>query len=365
MWKKSRLPILLADDFPPRHGGIQRYMRKLADAMHDLGRWPLVVAPAAPGDADYDAALPFPVVRFAGTSKIERLAREIAALSQRRSTAPDYTISALWFPGAFAASLVPQARRGKLGIITHGSEILRPRGLKHLLMRSVLTRADVVVANSDYTRDLVNAGGVSRAVETVGCGVDDFLAPGPRSASPLVLAVGRLIPRKGFDHLIAAMPIIRAAVPDARCEIFGDGPQRRDLEALARSLDLESVVYFSGAGTDEELRAAYGRAWCFALPCRREGNDVEGFGIVYLEAGIASLPVVGGAASGAAGAIIDGQTGYLVDGTSLEAIAKAVVRLLQDRTLTERMGASGRHRALSEFSWHAIARRIDDLMLSA
>jgi phosphatidylinositol alpha-1,6-mannosyltransferase len=219
-----------------------------------------------------------------------------------------------------------------------------------------------VIANSSYTRRLAVSVGVARQITVVPCGVEDFAVSGSVAVAPTVLAVGRLVRRKGFDRLIEAMAIVLQTLPDAVCEIVGDGPERDALLRLADRLGVAHAVHFLGPVEDAELYRAYARAWCFALPVRRYGNDVEGFGLVYLEAAIAALPSIGGRDSGAAEAIVDSQTGIIVDGRDCKEIARAVVTLLQDREFAKEMGRLGRARALREFSWLENARRIDDAM---
>jgi phosphatidylinositol alpha-1,6-mannosyltransferase len=203
--------------------------------------------------------------------------------------------------------------------------------------------------------------GINGKISVIFPGVDTVLIAPMRSKTPTILSVGRLIARKGFDTMIQAMPAILQRVPMARYEIVGAGPHRIALEELAKRLNVFASVDFLGSLSDDDMRLAYARAWCFSLPVRSVDNDVEGFGIVYLEAALAELPVIGGINSGAEDAIIDGETGLLVDGNSPTDVAAAVSFLLTDRENARFMGARGRNRAMSNFTWRHSAIELSNL----
>ena len=282
-----------------------------------------------------------------------------ARLVQKKS----YTVASMWFPGGLAACLLPRLLRGRLAVLAHGTEIAPERaGLRRHIMRYVFEHADVVIANSRFTHDLLVRAGIRRDVAIVHLGIDDAPFAPARSAEPTVLSVGRLIARKGFDNVIQAFPLVLKRFPTARYEIVGAGPQRAELEALAERDGVKDRVSFLGAVDDEGMRAAYARAWCFALPVRASGSDVEGFGLVYLEAAIAGLPTIGGCGSGAEDAIAAGDTGLLVDGTSKAAVAEAIIALLEDPERAATMGRRGRERALEHFTWRNTAAGIARLM---
>jgi phosphatidylinositol alpha-1,6-mannosyltransferase len=168
--------------------------------------------------------------------------------------------------------------------------------------------------------------------------------------------VGRLVARKGVDRLIEALALLPQS--DAVLHVVGDGPQRAALEALATTAGVRERVIFSGAVDDAARDRALGEAWCFAMPSRAEGGDVEGFGIVYLEAAMAGVPAIGGRGSGADEAIAHGETGLLVDGRDARALAAALERILDDREGAAAMGAAARQRALRSFSWQRNARAV-------
>ncbi|WP_055470660.1 glycosyltransferase family 4 protein, partial [Streptomyces pathocidini] len=181
---------------------------------------------------------------------------------------------------------------------------------------------------------------------------------------PVVVCVSRLVPRKGQDTLIRAMPRILAAVPDAVLLIVGGGPYRADLERLAAETGVADCVRFTGAVPWEELPAHYGAGDVFAMPCRtrRGGLDVEGLGIVYLEASATGLPVVAGDSGGAPDAVLDGETGWVVRGESAEDAADRIATLLKDPELRRRMGERGRAWVEDRWRWDLLAERLAALL---
>jgi phosphatidylinositol alpha-1,6-mannosyltransferase len=358
------MPVLVTNDFPPQHGGIQRCMSRIAQELASRNERIVVVAPRTEGSAAFDEVQHFRISRYPGRERITQFATMTLWLARASLMTKDrYTVASMWFPGGLAALLLPRALRGRLGVLAHGSEIAPQRGgLRRRVMRYVFERADVIIANSSFTRDLLVKAGVRQNVSVVHLGIDDSPAPRARAADPTLLSVGRLIPRKGFDRVIEALPRVLQRFPAARYEIVGAGPQRAELEALAARCGVSDHIAFLGAVDDARMRQAYARAWCFVLPVRANGSDVEGFGLVYLEAAIASLPTVGGRGSGAEDAIAAGDTGLLVDGTSADAVGDAIIALFGDPVAAAMMGLRGRERALRDFNWKKTAAQIAALM---
>ncbi|NGO73967.1 glycosyltransferase family 4 protein, partial [Streptomyces boncukensis] len=182
---------------------------------------------------------------------------------------------------------------------------------------------------------------------------------------PVVLCVARLVPRKGQDALIRALPRVRRAVPDATLLLVGAGPDERRLRALARRTGglrgAAGAVLFAGGLPHGALPPYYAAADVFAMPCRsrRLGLEAEGLGIVFLEAAAAGLPVLAGASGGAPETVRDGETGRVVDGRDVGAVADRLVQLL---TGPGAMGEKGRARAAAEWTWDASARQLRHLL---
>ncbi len=349
------MPVLLTNDFPPSVGGIQRYMDRLAHALGDIG---CAVCAVAPGPGD-DSAAPFSVDRFRATGRFGRLIEMDRALSRARRRCGDgVTIASSWNPAGMVG-IHGRSTDGIVAIFANGSEIVRQdTALRRSLMRSTFERADVVFSVSRYTSAQLDLAGIKKQPVLINGGVDPWTRRRSPSARPTILSVGRLVRRKGFDRVIAALATLRRFHPDVVYEIVGDGPDRAYLEQIATCCGVDDRVRFLGCVDDTALRAAYERAWCFALPVRRDGYDVEGFGLVYLEAAVVGVPSLGGRDSGAEDAIVHGRTGLLVDGNDVHEIGDALDLLLRDRDFAALLGDAARVRALAAFPWRHVAETV-------
>ena len=167
----------------------------------------------------------------------------------------------------------------------------------------------------------------------------------------MILTVGALSARKGQDTMIRALPAIRRAIPDVLYALAGEGWERPRLEELAKRLGVAEAVQFRGAPTDADLVECYQQCDLFALPNRREGNDVEGFGIVLLEAQACGKPVIAGASGGTAETMRIPETGIVVDCTEPDRLAKVAIDWLQDPSRREVMGRAAREWVLDKFDW--------------
>ncbi|GAA0630373.1 glycosyltransferase family 4 protein [Kutzneria viridogrisea] len=358
-----RRTLLVTNDFPPRVGGIQTYLYALATQLHpDL----VVYAPSWPGCEAFDARQPFPVVRDPSplvlpTVRVRRRVSEVLWA---------YRCDAVWF-GASAplALLAPNLPAARVIASTHGHEVgwsMLP-GARQALRR-IGADCDVLTFVSRYTRSRTAAAfGPLAALEHLPAGVDtDLFRPdaGAREdirrrhglgARPVLLCVSRLVRRKGQDELLRALPEIRRRVPGAVLLLVGDGPDRARLTALAGD-----GVVFAGAVPAGELPAYYAAGDVFAMPCRTLGRglDVEGLGLVYLEAAASGLPVVTGRFGGAPEAVLDGVTGH-VAGPDL---AGQLAGLLADPGAAARMGLAGREWMAGSWRWHDRATRLAALV---
>lgn len=257
-------------------------------------------------------------------------------------------------------------------VICHGLDLRNasrvPR--KAWLARHVLRHADRIIVNSVFTHTLaVHLGADQQKIQVVlpPIGVTPQLER-PASIAPvraeeglhharIIYSVGRLIPRKGFDTLIRAVALLQRSFPRAILAIAGDGPDRGRLEALARSERI--AVRFLGDLSDAGLAAWYDACDVFALlPRELPNGDVEGFGIVYAEAGAFGKPVLGTRSGGAAEAVIDGENGLLVPPNDPIAASAALATLLRDHELADRLGVSGARRARELFSEEQFAMRL-------
>jgi len=258
-------------------------------------------------------------------------------------------------------------------VYAHGEELTNwGRGKKFAAMCFVFRRADAVLANSDFTRDTlvgllgVDSGRIAVVYPTVDeerfrpglTGEDLRAAIATSPAQRLILSVGRLQRRKGFDSVIRALPMLLQRGIDAHYALIGIGEDRQYLERLAGELGVADRVHLLGHVSYEDLPRWYAACDLFAMPNRDIDGDTEGFGLVFLEAASAGKPVLAGTAGGTGSAVVDGVTGLRVDGERADAITQALARLLSDPDEAERMGRNGRARVLDNYTHQ---RRVDQL----
>ena len=178
----------------------------------------------------------------------------------------------------------------------------------------------------------------------------------------MILFVGRLVKRKGVDDLIGAFNLLLSDIPTARREIVGDGPERMNLEKLVSDLGIGEKVRFVGSLKGRALNEKYLECDVFVMPSRTMKDDVEGFGTVFLEAGLAGKPSVGTDSGGIPEAVIDGETGILVPEADIKGLALALRTVLTDEALGLRLGENARRRVLTEFTWEETTRRLVKIM---
>jgi phosphatidyl-myo-inositol dimannoside synthase len=374
-----RRVLIVTNDFPPRRGGIQSFVHALA------ARLPAdavcVYAPAWDGAGGFDARQPFPVVRHRTSLMlpVPTVARRAAGILA------SYDCDTVLFGAAAPLGLLaPALRRAgarRIVALTHGHEAgWAALPVARSLLRRIGDEVDVMTYLGEYFRVRLAAAlspqaaarmvrlapGVDTGAFRPGAGgaaIRQRLGIGPRR--PVVVCVSRMVPRKGQDTLLRAWPRVRAQVGgDPLLLLVGDGPYRAELGKLADRLRLDGSVVFAGPVPPEELPAYYDAGNVFAMPCRtrRAGLDVEGLGIVYLEASATGLPVVGGDSGGAPDAILAGETGYVVPGRSEEALAGRLIELLGDRAGAAAMGEKGEAWVDSEWRWELVAERLSQIL---
>ena len=279
--------------------------------------------------------------------------------------------------GLLSASL-KRAGVSRIVALTHGHEVWWSRVFPfNLLMRRIGATVDVLTYLGDFTRTAISKGISSTAQSSMvkiapGIDVDHFI---PTDASALreslgltqkkvIVSVGRLVHRKGQDFLIESMPRILKSVPDAHLLLIGQGPYREHLEKLVRKNKLESSVTFIGRIQYKELPMYLCAGDIFAMPSRSRlmGLEVEGLGIVYLEASSCGLPVLAGNSGGAPDAVLQNKTGLVVDGTNEQEISAAAIELLSNSTSSKMMGISGRQWIIDNWRWEIWSKDFEDLL---
>lgn len=357
--------LLVTNDFPPRVGGIQNYLLNIYARLageHDI----TVLAPAYPGDAAFDAAQPYEVIRHPTRIywPVPEIRRIVTAHARRNDVVA--------FGAVLPMNLVASSVDVPVVVHTHGFEVAWARlpGLRRAL-RAIGDRAALVTVVSEFTSRFIRRAVGGRAhIELLRTGVDlERFTPRADGSEvrkryglagrPVVSCVSRLVSRKGQDQLIRALPHVRRTVPDAALLLVGGGPVRARLERVAREAEVDGAVSFAGEVREPDLAAHYAAGDVFAMPARSRfvGLEVEGLGLVYLEAQACARPAITGDSGGAPEAIVPGETGFVVGGRDTDGLARVVTRLLADPAESGRMGAAGRTFVERNHDWAEVARR--------
>ena len=362
--------LLITNDFPPKVGGIQTYLWELWRRLPPESF--AVLTSAHPDAAAFDAAQPFRVERvpqrvLLPTGRLAATARRLAAEIHARFAVLD--------PALPLGAVGPRLGLPYL-VVGHGAEIAIPGRV--LAARGALARvldasAGAVAGGEYVAAELRRAAGGTLDVCSVAPGVDtDRFVPVPPERKPairrglglpehgpLVVSVGRLVPRKGADVLVDAAARIRRDHPELTVAIAGGGREREHLERQA--VRRRAPIRFLGKVPDERLPDLYACADVFAAPNRTRwgGLEQEGFGIVYVEAAACAVPQVAGDNGGVAEAVVHGETGLLVEHPGdADSVAGAIGRLLDDPVLAGRLGRRGRERAVACFAYPVLAQRL-------
>ncbi len=376
--------LIVTNDYPPRSGGIQSFVHALAVRLPADGV--VVYAPAWAGAAEFDASLPFPVIRHPGSLMLPVPSVRDRAVALLREHGCDTVLFGAAAPLGLLAGSLRRAGARRIVALTHGHEA----GWAALpgarwLFRRIGADVDVLTYLAEYFRlRLARALTPEAAARMVRLapGVDPAgFRPGSGGSEvrkrlgidpdrPVVVCVSRMVPRKGQDMLIRAWPRVLArhgtggGQASPLLMLVSDGPYRSKLERLAARLGVADSVLFTGPVGWDELPSYYDAGNIFAMPCRtrRGGLDVEGLGIVYLEASATGLPVVGGDSGGAPDAILDGETGYVVPGRDPAAVAARLSDLLADPAGAAAMGDNGRAWVEREWTWDLVAERLQSIL---
>lgn len=374
--------LLISEIFPPRTGGSGRWFweiyRRLSRQTYVIG------AGEDPRQADFDPAhdlvvrrLPLTMSQWGLRSRIG-LAGYWRALRAIRKVVRDEGIRRVHcgrcLPEGVMALVMKLVFRIPYLCYVHGEDVNTARESRELswLVHRVLHQARFVIANSRNTAELLRGDWRLPAdrVRLLYPGVDIHrFIPAARDPAAreslgwgerrVIVTVGRLQKRKGHDQMIRALPAIREQIPDVLYCIVGTGEETDYLKSLVAELKLAEHVQFRGETTDAELIHCYQQCDLFALPNRQVGQDIEGFGMVLLEAQACGRPVLAGASGGTAETMRVPETGRIVNCDSPEPLAQTVVELLSDAALRERMGIAGREWVAENFAWDALAQQAE------
>ena len=372
--------LFITNDFGPRAGGIETFVHGLIER---LPRGSVIVYTSAQPDSDkFDAKWlsEFGVEVVRDRSKILLPTPRVIKACQKLVKSRKLTRVA--FGAAAPLGIMARSMRSagaeKIVALTHGHEVWWAKVPPFSFAIKFMSQSiDAITYLGDYTRGeiskAISKNDVSKLVQIApGIDVDHFV---PTDSSELraqlgladkavIISVGRLVHRKGQDKLISALPAIRAAVPNVHLVLVGVGPHQKYLENLVAKLNIADCVTFIGRINYSELPKYICVGDIFAMPSRSRffGLEVEGLGIVYLEASACGLPVVGGKSGGAPDAVLVGETGVVVDGTNSSEIAEACIDLLNNPELCALMGATGRTWIIENWRWEIWATKYAELL---
>jgi len=366
--------LWVTNDLPPRAGGIQQFVANLLDRVHPHET--VVIGPAGGMEAiAHDAAQPYRTVRAPGAVLPTRPTRRLIVDVARAHDAQVIVLGATWPLGELAPGL-DRALGVPIVALSHGLEagLARP-GAGHLIRRA--TRGlTAVTAITAWTEQRLAPYVRADRLERLPPGVDvERFTPevdgrGQREAwgvppdATLLGCISRLVPRKGQDALVEVWPELRRRHPDAWLALVGEGPLEPRLRRAVGRLGSDGRVVMPGRVPWPELPASYAALDVFAMPCRTRlaGTDVEGLGIVYLEAQACGVPVVAGRSGGAPEAVHDGVTGSVVDGRDSDELLAALDRWLSDPAGRRVAGEAGTAWTRRRWAWTAIAERFASLL---
>ncbi|MDJ0962263.1 MAG: glycosyltransferase family 4 protein [Acidimicrobiia bacterium] len=349
---------VVTNDYPPKPGGIQQYLGNLVDA------WPDAVRVLAPNDGPADETDRGETVVRRGSARFMWPTPLIRGwvMAELRAFEPDAVLFGAPYPLSRLAPTVSAGLDVPVGVLGHGAEVVIPAALPGVrsLLRSTLRAADVRFAVSHFTQQRLRRL-TSLPVEYVGAGVDiDRFTPDAdtTTGSPPVLGcVSRFVPRKGQDRVLRAAALLAERGTAVKVLIVGKGRKEQSLRRLADRLGVDA--HFAVDVPWGDLPSLYRSMDIFCMPCRTRwgGLEVEGLGLVFLEAAAVGIPVLAGASGGSPETVDPGRTGYVVN--SIGAIADAVERIVTDSDRGRMMGRAGRTRVEEQFTWNAVVTRFE------
>ncbi len=374
--------LLVTNDLGPRAGGIETFILGLLDYVDGNN---LVIYTSSEDDpvADraFDQALEekYGVIVIRDRAKVllptPRVTRDVVATMAR------FGSTIIWFgataPLAYMSPALRKAGAERIVGLTHGHEVWWAKVFPFSrAMRRIGNSVDALTYLGDFTKGAMkDAVGNHPELVRIAPGISiTHFTPGPKPMDllekynlvdrPVIISVGRLVHRKGQDRLIEAMPQILRSIPDAVLVFVGEGPRKSYMDKRIAKLKLSEHVRFVGRVSYADLPKYIRMGDIFAMPSRSRffGLEVEGLGIVYLEASACGLPVLVGASGGAPDAVIPGITGVVVDGNEVSAIARESISLLKDLPQARAMGAAGRLWAEREWSWEKWGKSFADLL---
>jgi phosphatidylinositol alpha-1,6-mannosyltransferase len=363
--------LMISSDFPPIPGGQSRFLFDLwSNLPHDEI---IVLAPKVKGYETIDGNLPFPVIRLNIPlqkgfiiKSLKTLLLLLHAIKLIVFKKIDRIHCGQVLSAGFVGYICHLIFRTPYFPYVHGADFLefKLKSLPKILLNLILKNAALIIANSNFTKNALVEFGISKdKIAVINPPVDYRLFERGSNAEKLkdkyglkgkriLLTVGRLVERKGHDYVIKALPRVIQEIPEIHYIIAGIGPHKLELEMLAEKLKVKNYITFAGFIPHEELPSYYALCDIFIMSSReiKEKGDVEGFGIVYLEANSAKKPVIAGKSGGISDAVEDGVNGILVNPIDEGDIANAIIKLMRDDVMRRRLGETGYKRVVERFS---------------
>ncbi len=369
--------LLITTDFPPDFGGVANYWSNLSRELALLlgeDRY-AVLAPHKEGDLRFDISQNYIIYRRELYYKkfwpkwLKIFFPLWKIIKQRRV---NFLLVTQILPVGTVAFFCKILLGVNYAVSLHGLDLAfaQKKKIKRVLTRIILNYADYIFVNSKFTKtkllEFFPKGKIKVEIIYPCCSLNnnnypqqdlvDFKNGQKLQDKKMVLSVGRLVERKGFDTMIKALPQVLQKFPELVYVIYGVGQEKERLNKLAQELKVEKSILITN---EDSLEKYYQSCDLFVLPCRELANgDVEGFGIVFLEAGIFGKAVIAGNSGGAPEAVVDGETGFVIDPTDEQWLAEKVLELLQNRELAERLGQNGQKRASDQFVWSKQAKKL-------
>ena len=375
----DRRVLLVTNDLGPRAGGIETFILGLLDQLD--GSQIVIYTAAQPDSAEFDQNLIAKTGAIIIRDKHSILIPTPAINRRVLKVAKKYRSSVVWFgaamPLAWMSGLLKRGGVDRIVALTHGHEVWWAKCYPFKwIFKASAKHVDVLTYLGEFTKRAISPV-VTSATQLIqiapGISTSHFV-PAPKSPELLdsldlvgksvIVSVGRLVHRKGQDKLLEALPQILLQHPDAVLVFVGIGPRKKKLDQLVRKHDLSQYVRFVGRVQYSDLPRYFQLADLFAMPSRSRlaGLEVEGLGIVYLEASACGIPVLAGLSGGAPDAVLDGQTGRVVDGTNVKAVADMVNELLDNPEKLKAMGENGRRWTEERWRWDLWGERFKKVL---
>lgn len=374
--------LVVTNDFGPRTGGIESFVIGLLER---IKKQEVIVFTSAQGNTDeYDKKWldEFGIRVIRDRSKI--LLPTLRVTKRAKAIIRLHDIEVIVFGAAAPLALMAPALRNsgvkKIVALTHGHEVWWAKIFPfNLAMKRIGKSVDHLTYLGEFTRNAIAQSLTKKSTDSmvkIAPGIDTtHFIPQPDSMQKritlglenkkVIISVGRLVHRKGQDKLIEAMPQILQSVPNAHLLLVGEGPYRSHLEKLANKLSLNESITFVGRILYDKLPNYLSAADVFVMPSRSRffGLEVEGLGIVYLEASACGIPVIAGNSGGAPDAVLEGVTGLCVNGTDISQIANAVIEICSDAGRASQMGSAGRNWIVDQWRWEIWSKEFNSLLV--